>query len=37
MDLAAAARAAGFVDVTAGGIGPAPIRHPYVLAGRKPG
>jgi SAM-dependent methyltransferase len=36
-DLAAAARAAGFVDVTAAGIGPAPIRHPYVLAGRKPG
>jgi SAM-dependent methyltransferase len=37
MDLAAAARAAGFVEVTAGGIGAPPIRHPYVLTGRKPG
>jgi ubiquinone/menaquinone biosynthesis C-methylase UbiE len=36
MDLAEAARRAGFVDVRAGGIGPAPTRHPYVLQGRKP-
>ena len=36
MDLAAAAKRAGFVDVVAGGIGPAPIRHPYLVQGRKP-
>jgi hypothetical protein len=36
MDLAGAARAAGFVDVTAGGIGPAPTRHPYLVIGHKP-
>jgi SAM-dependent methyltransferase len=37
MDLAAAAERAGFVGVTAGGIGPAPTRHPYLVQGRKPG
>ena len=36
MDLAAAAERAGFVDVVAGGIGAAPIRHPYLVQGRKP-
>lgn len=36
MDLGAAARRAGFVDVDARGIGAAPIRHPYVVSGRKP-
>jgi SAM-dependent methyltransferase len=36
MDLAAAAERAGFVAVKAGGIGPAPTRHPYLVQGRKP-
>jgi SAM-dependent methyltransferase len=36
MDLAAAAERAGFINVTAGGIGPAPTRHPYLVQGRKP-
>ena len=36
IDLAAAAKRAGFADVVAGGIGPAPIRRPYLVQGRKP-
>jgi hypothetical protein len=36
MDLAAAAKRAGFTDVVAGGIGPAPTRHPYLVQGHKP-
>ncbi len=36
MDLAAAAQRAGFADIVAGGIGKAPVRHPYLVQGRKP-
>ena len=36
MDLKAAAEAAGFVDVEAGGLGSRPADHPYVVRGRKP-
>ena len=36
MDLGAAAERSGFVGVSAGGIGTAPVRHPYLVQGRKP-